>query len=238
MRGVSPIIAALLLALIAAGVAVILYLEVSGAVNVPRPALLRTSFIVESARVFPLPGTDIAVVRLVLRNVGGVSLSLNELRRSGGLNVYIYDHYDGRLVYEADGVLSYARVVPSTSLYNGGVVVYDANMDGVWEPRETLVVEFVALLPAPGAVTPYTVYPFYPAAPATPAAQPFAGSILVATGTLGVVPYTSYTGGLLARDASGNWVVLYCGHMYDIVVTMGGVSARYNSVPVDCGGAA
>ncbi|WP_052296979.1 archaellin/type IV pilin N-terminal domain-containing protein [Pyrolobus fumarii] len=105
MRAISPVVAVLLLILVAVGAAVLIYLWLTGFAGqaTQTPSSLQTQFTIETARIYN-GTTDAAyganaTVELYLRNTGRTSIDLRVAQEQNALAIYIYDSYSGDLVY-------------------------------------------------------------------------------------------------------------------------------------------
>ena len=156
MRGISPIVAVLLLILVAIGAAVLIYLWLTGFAgkSTQTPSSLQTQFKIETARIFNGTGalndaatTANATIDIYLRNTGRTSIDLGAVKDENALAIYIYNSYTGDLVYSNTTLLQHVTNVPYTGDY---IIIKDGNGNGVWEPGELLHIEFVD--PTPGNV--------------------------------------------------------------------------------------
>jgi len=157
MRAISPVVAVLLLILVAVGAAVLIYLWLTGFTGqaTQTPSTLQTEFKIESARIYN--DTDVgsnATIELYVRNTGRTSIDLRALAKQNGLAVYIYNSYSGDLVYSNTTLLfknGQPRTIPDTNFADDGVEIYDNNQNGVWEPGELLIIKFRGFVNATAA---------------------------------------------------------------------------------------
>ena len=205
MRGISPIVAVLLLILVAIGAAVLIYLWLTGFAgkSTQTPSSLQTQFKIETARIFngtgaPSKGAN-ATIDIYLRNTGRTSIDLGALKDENALAIYIYNSYTGDLVYSNTTLLlkvdAYGGSIPIDYVNDTtGVVliIKDGNGNGVWEPGELLHIEFDD-----------------PVINQTP-------------------------DGVLYLNGTGTPVKLACGHYYDIKVVIAGQSDTIQNVRVAC----
>ncbi len=146
MRGISPIVAVLLLILVAIGAAVLIYLWLTGFAgkSTQTPSSLQTEFKIETARIFNGTGSlgtgANATVDIYLRNTGRTSIDLGAVKDENALAIYIYNSYTGDLVYSNTTLMQKVTSVPYTGTY---IIIKDGNGNGVWEPGELLHIEFV-----------------------------------------------------------------------------------------------
>lgn len=211
MRGVSPVVAVLLLIMVAVGASVLIYLWLTGFAgkSTKTPSSLRTQFEIEAASITPFNGAN-ASISLYLRNTGRASVDLSAVKDENALALYIYNSYTGDLVYSNTTLLKNAQWTNGEyiayDVFNvtvtGGntttyqlvkipvVIVKDGNGNGVWEPGEHLEITLRDL-------------------------------------KLGSVPAST-----LALDG----VTLACGHYYDIKVVIAGQEATIHNVRVNCQG--
>ena len=150
MRAISPVVAVLLLILVAIGAAVLIYLWLTGFTGkaTQTPSSLQTEFTIETARIYNGTGGALganATIELFLRNTGRTSIDLKVLKEQNGLAIYVYESYSGDLVYANTTLLQKVPSVPYTywnATAGKVVVIYDGNRNGVWEPGELLVIKF------------------------------------------------------------------------------------------------
>ncbi len=158
MRAISPVVAVLLLILVAIGAAVLIYLWLTGFTGkaTQTPSSLQTEFSIETARIYNGTGGALgknATIELFLRNTGRTSIDLKVLKEQNGLAIYVYESYSGDLVYANTTLMQKVPSVPYTYWNATGgnvVVIYDGNRNGVWEPGELLVIKFADPVPAGG----------------------------------------------------------------------------------------
>ena len=150
MRGISPIVAVLLLILVAIGAAVLIYLWLTGFAgkSTQTPSSLQTQFKIETARILNGTGalpvsqnTANATIDIYLRNTGRTSIDLGALQEENALAIYIYNSYTGDLVYSNTTLLKIVKNVPATDPTKN-IIIADGNENGVWEPGELLHIEF------------------------------------------------------------------------------------------------
>ncbi len=150
LRAISPVVAVLLLILVAVGAAVLIYLWLTGFTGqaTQTPSSLQTEFKIETARIYNGTGGESgsnATVEIYVRNTGRTSIDLRALAKQNGLAVYIYNSYTGDLVYSNTTLLfknGEPRTVPDTNFKDDYVAIYDNNQNGVWEPGELLIIKF------------------------------------------------------------------------------------------------
>ena len=150
LRAISPVVAVLLLILVAVGAAVLIYLWLTGFAGqaTQTPSSLQTQFKIETARIYNGTYSNLkgnATIEIYIRNTGRTSIDLKVAAEQNALAIYIYDSYSGDLVYANTTLFLLDKDNIPDPIFNPTsdvIAIYDGNKNGVWEPGELLVIKF------------------------------------------------------------------------------------------------